>query len=310
MKLSIVTTLYQSSRYLEEFHRRMTATASAITDDYELIFVNDGSPDDCLEVAKKLLAGDHHIVILDLSRNFGHHRAMMTGLERAEGEYVFLIPVDLEEEPENLTAFWDYLSTHTEVDVVIGELRTKKLGNVMRRLASSWFYKVFNFLSNVKIEKMELLSRLMRRTYIDALISYQERELFIPGIWAHAGYNQHHLPAKKTFDGHSTYTLRRRLVLAVDAIASFSSKPLLMVFYTGLLFVIGAGLVILYLIFRKFVYGYGILGWASMVSSLFFIGGLIIFSLGVVGIYVAKIYTEVKQRPNSIIKTIYHQDSV
>jgi putative glycosyltransferase len=308
MKLSIVTTLYQSSRYMEEFHHRMTATARAITDDYELVFVNDGSPDDSLEVAKKLLAGDRHIVIVDLSRNFGHHRAMMTGLERAEGEYVFLIDVDLEEHPENLTAFWDYLSAHAEADVVIGELQTKKQGGLMRRLTSSWFWNLFNFLSYIKISNRELISRLMRRRYIDSLISYQERELFIPGVWAHAGYNQHYLPAEKTFDGHSTYTLRRRLVMAVDAIASFSSKPLLMVFYTGVLFVIGAALAILYLSFRKLVYGYGILGWASMVSFLFFIGGVIIFSLGIVGMYIAKIYTEVKQRPNSIIKTIYREE--
>jgi putative glycosyltransferase len=305
MKLSIVTTLYQSSRYLEEFHRRMTATARAITDDYELIFVNDGSPDDSLEVAKGLLANDDHIAVVDLSRNFGHHRAMMTGLERAKGEYVFLIDVDLEEHPENLTAFWDYLETHTDTDVVIGELQTKKQGGLMRRLASSWFYDVFNFLSYVKLSNKELVARLMRRSYVDSLISYQERELFIPGIWAHAGYKQHHLPAEKTFDGYSTYTLRRRLVMAVDAITSFSAKPLLMVFYTGTLFVIGAGLIILFLIINKLFYGYSIVGWASLVATLFFIGGVTIFSLGIVGIYTAKIYTEVKQRPNSIIKALY-----
>lgn len=304
MKLSIVTTLYQSSRYLEEFHRRMTATARAITDDFELIFVNDGSPDDSLEVAKGLLAGDSHIVIIDLSRNFGHHRAIMTGLERAKGEFVFLIDVDLEEEPEILTTFWDYLTSHTDTDVVIGQMQTKKQ-SLARRLASLWFYDVFNYLSSVKLTKKELIARLMTRRYVDSLISYRERELFIPGIWVHAGYKQHHLAAEKTFDGYSTYTLRRRLVMAVDAITSFSAKPLLMVFYTGTLFVVGAVLVILYLIFNKLFYGSAIEGWASLLASLFFIGGVIIFSLGIVGIYTAKIYTEVKQRPNSIIKTVY-----
>jgi putative glycosyltransferase len=308
MKLSIVATLYQSSRYVEEFHRRMTATARAITDDYELIFVNDGSPDDSLEVVKKLFVCDHHIVILDLSRNFGHHRAMMTGLEHAKGSFVFLIDVDLEEHPENLTVFWDYLSAHPEADVVIGEAQTKKQGGLTRRLASSWFWHLFNFLSYINVSKRELISRLMRRKYVDSLISYQERELFIPGIWAHAGYDQHYLPAEKTFDGNSTYTLRRRLAMAVDAVTSFSARPLLMVFYTGILFVIGACLVILYLTITKIFFGYSIVGWASLVAILFFIGGLIIFSLGVVGIYVAKIYTEVKHRPNSIIKATYSQE--
>lgn len=308
MKLSIVTTLYQSSRYIEEFHRRVTSAAREITDDYELIFVNDGSPDDSLEVAKKLLARDHHIVIVDLSRNFGHHRAMMTGLERARGEFVFLIDVDLEECPENLTPFWDYLVAHPEADVVIGESQKRKQGGFTRRLASSWFYDLFNFLSYIKISNRELVSRLMRRTYVESLISYQERELFIPGIWAHAGYNQHYLPAEKTFDGNSTYTLRRKLTMVVDAVTSFSAKPLLMVFYTGIVFVITATFVILYVIVQKLLFGYSVVGWASLVAILFFIGGVTIFSLGVVGIYIAKIYTEVKQRPTSIVKTIYCED--
>lgn len=305
MKLSIVTTMYQSSRYLDEFHRRISAAAGAITDEYELILVNDGSPDDSLQVARKLQEGDRHIVILDLSRNFGHHRAMMTGLERARGEFVFLIDADLEEHPENLTSFWDYLSTHDEVDVVIGQSQTKKQGGLPRRLASSWFWNLFNMLSYVNISEKELISRLMRRSYVDSLVAYQERELFIPGVWAHAGYNQQHLPAEKTFDGYTTYTLRRRLVLAVDAVTSFSAKPLLMVFYTGVLFVVAATLVILYLIVTKILFGYSIVGWASLVAILFFIGGFIIFSLGIVGIYIAKIYTEVKHRPNGIVKAVY-----
>lgn len=308
MKLSIVTTLYQSSRYMEEFHRRVTAVASAITDDYELVFVNDGSPDNSLEIAKKLRVNDRHIVIVDLSRNFGHHRAMMTGLERAQGDFVFLIDVDLEECPENLTAFWDYLGAHPEADVVIGQSQTKKQGGIARRLASSWFYDMFNFLSYVKISNRELVSRLMRRTYVDSLVSYRERELFIPGIWVHAGYEQHYLPAEKTFDGNSTYTLRRKLTMVVDAVTSFSAKPLYMVFYTGILFVISAALVIVYLIVNKLLFGYAIVGWASLVAILFFIGGVITGSLGIVGIYIAKIYTEVKQRPNSIVKTVYCEE--
>ena len=283
-------------------------SAGTITDDYELIFVNDGSPDDVLSVMKTLLAGDRHIRIIDLSRNFGHHRAMMTGLEHAKGEFVFLIDVDLEEHPENLSVFWEYLTAHTEVDVVIGEALSKKPGGFVRSLLSSLFYRVFNLLSHTKTSSKELVSRLMRRKYVDSLIAYQERELYMPGIWAHVGYNQHYLPAEKTFDGHSTYTLRRKLMLAVDAITSFSSKPLMMVFQTGIIFVIGAVLVVIYLVINKLLYGYSIAGWASLVAILFFIGGVVIFSLGIVGLYVAKIYAEVKQRPNSIVKAIYRQD--
>lgn len=308
MKISIVATLFLSSRYLQEFHRRITATVNGITDDYELILVNDGSPDNSLEVARELLLHDRHIVVLDLSRNFGHHRAIMAGLERSTGDYVFLIDVDLEEDPESLGAFWQYLSAHPEADVVIGESPTKQQGSLFRRFASSWFYDLFNFLSDIHLSKSELVSRLMRRRYVESLMLYREREIFIPGILADVGYNQHYLPAQKTFDGNSTYTLRRRIAMAVDAITSFSSKPLLMMFYMGSSFVMFATFVILYLLINKLLFGYAVLGWASLAATLFFIGGITIFSLGIVGMYVAKIYREVKQRPNVIVKAVYQED--
>ena len=233
---------------------------------------------------------------------------MMTGLEHAQGEYVFLIDVDLEEHPENLTAFWDYLNANAEADVVIGESLTKKQGGLMRRLASSWFYQAVQFPFLYQDIEPELVSRLMRRTYVDSVISYQERELFIPGVWAHAGYNQHYLPAEKTFDGYSTYTLRRRLLLAVDAIASFSSKPLLMVFYTGVLFVIGAvsrNLVPYLQEVRLWLWdlGVGIDGFVPVLHRRR-------------DHFLARCHRHVyredlhggKRRPNSIIKTIYREE--
>lgn len=297
--------MYRSATYVAEFHARSTASARACAgEDYEIVLVNDGSPDDSLTLAVVLANSDPHVVVLDLSRNFGHHRAMMTGLEEAHGDLVFLTDIDLEEAPENLQRFWEYLAAMPAADVVIGQSAIKK-GGLFKRCLSGAFYRLFNYLSPVRISNCELVSRLMRRRYVDALIAYRERELFIPGIWAHAGFTQHYLPAEKHFDGNSSYTLRRRVALALDAITSFSSKPLLLVFYTGCLFSMGSALFILYLITNHFLYGDTLTGWASLVAFQFFIGGIIIFSLGVVGIYIAKIYSEVKQRPTSIIKQRY-----
>ena len=304
MKLSIVTTLYCSAKYIAEFHQRITAEANKITDSYEIIFVNDGSPDDSLIVARKICKQDSHVKVIELSRNFGHHCAMMCGLEHAEGERVFLIDVDLEELPESLSQFWRVMDAENDIDVVVGELAEKTIP-FFKRTTSDLFYKLFNLLSIVKISSRDIVSRLMTRDYVNALIEYSEKELFFPAIWEDAGFKQVRVLATKSYDGNSSYTLKRKLTMAVEAITSFSSKPLVYIFYLGLAFSLGSLIFIASLLIRKFLIGQVILGWTSVMAALFLIGGIIIFCLGLNGIYLSKIYTQVKSRPNRIVKKIY-----
>ena len=153
MKLSIVTTLYNSSDYIEGFYDRITNTALKITGDYEIIFVNDGSKDDSLEKAVSLFQKDDRIKVIDLSRNFGHHRAIMTGLSHARGDYVFLIDSDLEEEPELLDIFWKELGNSTGVDVIYG-VQEKRKGGLFERISGWFFYRFFNMVSDFKISKI------------------------------------------------------------------------------------------------------------------------------------------------------------
>lgn len=306
MDLSIVTTLYQSSRYISEFHRRITGEARKLTTDYEIIFINDGSSDDSLSIAREICVADFKVSVVDLSRNFGHHRAMMTGLGLAKGDRVFLIDVDLEELPESLSEFWKAMQEDPEIDVVVGELAEKTIP-FFKKVSSNLFYKIFNTLSVTKISNREIVSRLMDRTYVDALIAYREKEIFFPAIWVDAGFRQKKITVTKTYDGFSTYTFKKRLTMAVEAVTSFSSTPLIYIFYLGLIFSAGAFLFIVALLFRKIFFGHVMLGWTSLMATLFLVGGIIIFSLGVVGIYVSKIYIEIKDRPNSIIRKIYKQ---
>ena len=133
MKLSIITTLYKSSPHIEEFYQRISKVASKITSDYELIFVDDGSPDDSLQKVLSLFEIDKKIQIIELSRNYGHHKAIMTGLKYTKGEYVFLIDVDLEEEPELLIEFWNELEINKDCDVIYGAQNKRKGG---------WFEKI------------------------------------------------------------------------------------------------------------------------------------------------------------------------
>jgi putative glycosyltransferase len=308
MDLSVVATLYCSSKYIAEFHRRISSEAQKLTQSYELIFVNDGSPDDSLSIARQICAKDPRVKVLDLSRNFGHHRAMMCGIRHAAGARVFLIDVDLEELPESLGRFWEAMEGDPEADVVVGELQEKTV-SFFKQATSGLFYKVFNVLSSVRISEKEIVSRLMNRTYVNALSEYDEREIFFPAIWVDAGFKQKKIPATKTYDGNTSYTFRKRLTMAVEAITSFSNKPLMYIFYLGLSFSIGSLLFIIYLLMRKLLVGQVLLGWTSLMAVLFLIGGIIIFSLGVVGIYISKIYIEVKARPHSIVRKIYQGDT-
>jgi putative glycosyltransferase len=176
MRLSLVATLYKSAPHLLEFYERMTKCAQQITHDYEMILVNDGSPDSSLDIALKLFEQDSRVKVVDLSRNFGHHKAMMTGLEHVQGEYVFLIDSDLEEPPETLKLFWDELQKDRDLDVVFG-VQKKRKGGWFERFSGVLYYKIMNWLGEIKIPKNLLTVRLMSHHYTQSLIRYQEREM-------------------------------------------------------------------------------------------------------------------------------------
>ena len=302
MKLSIVSTMYRSAGHLVEFHRRMTAAATAITDDYEFILVNDGSPDDSQTVAESLAAADPHLAVIELSRNFGHHKAILAGLEHASGERVFLLDCDLEEDPAWLPRFWQELDAGD--DVVFGVQEARK-GGAFERVSGGSFWKIFNLVSDHKVEPNLLTVRLMTRDYVQALVAHGDHEVFLGGLFALTGFRQRAIPCAKRSRGETTYSMRRKLSLLVNAITSFSSTPLVLIFYLGIATSTLAGLVGLYLLGRKFIFGDILEGWVSVIVSIWFLGGLILFAVGVTGIYLSKIFNEVKRRPRTVVRS-YH----
>ena len=306
-ELSIVCTLYQSERYIDEFHARSSKVAQALGLSYEIVFVDDGSPDASLARAVALAADDPHVTVVELSRNHGHHRAMLTGLEAARGQYVFLTDVDLEEAPENLQLFWETMHGADELDAVYGEQPSKATSGLRKWLSES-FYVIFNALSAVKIRNRELVSRLMTREFVNALLSYKERELFLPALWTDVGFKQRAVEVDKQFNGHSTYTIGRKIRLAVDAITSFSSRPLLFIFFLGLVMSVCSALFIVWLVLLRLFFEVPLLGWTSTLASIYLIGGLVLFSLGIIGIYMSKIFAEVKARPYPIVRRTIRND--
>jgi putative glycosyltransferase len=301
--LSIVTTLYQSAPYLKEFLTRVNLAAQKITQDFEIVLVNDGSPDESLQLATSLFQEYPNMVIVDLSRNFGHHKAMMTGLEYAKGERVFLIDCDLEEEPEWLVRFYDEM-TECNVDVVYGQQQLRR-GCFMERAPGHLFYWVLRKMSDSDIPSNMVTARLMSRRYVNSLIQFREQTAFIYGLWHITGYSQFAVQVTKKLKGLSTYTLGKKFSVAVNAITSFSEKPLVYIFYLGAAILSLSAIYIAYLIIRHTFYEISIDGWTSIIVSIWFMGGLIIFVLGVIGIYLSRIFIETKQRPYTIVRAVH-----
>lgn len=307
-EISIVTTVYNLARLAPEFHRRAKAAAQAVAASYEIIFVNDGSPDDAEQVIAGICAEDPNVVLVNLSRNFGQHHAVMAGLAQSRGRRVFLLDGDLEEQPEWLL---DFHRTQTEGgwDVVYGVQRRRK-GGGFEVVSGALFWKAINLLSDTKIPENIAMARLMSRPYVDALLQMGERNLFLGGMFSWLGFKQTALEIDKGHrDGGSSYSLGRKLSLAANAIASFSSKPLKIIFYLGGSIASFGFLYGMYVVARKLLLqGSVVSGWSSLMASIWFIGGLNIMFIGAVGLYVSKIYNEVKSRPVYVVRSVVRKE--
>ena len=305
MRLSLVTSLYNSSSHLAEFYQRSKDVCMQIApESHEIILVNDGSPDSSLAIALALRKKDKCVKVIDLSRNHGHHKALMIGLRAAEADLIYVLDCDLEESPEWCGLFKNELEKY-KVDLVFG-FQGKRRGQGIERLAGRLFYSVFNLLAGVRIHPNQTVARLMTDEYRRALIAYGERDVFFAGLCELAGFRQLPFQVVKGSGSQTTYNLSRKVGMFVASITSFSSKPLIIIFYAGLLVSIIslASCIVLVLIWLLKISP--VSGWISLMSSLWLIGGLLMLFLGVIGIYLAKIFDEVKRRPYA---TIRHESS-
>ncbi len=303
--LSVVTTLYRSEAYVESFWARTVAAATALTPSFEVIFVDDGSPDGSAAAVRKIVERDPRAVLVELSRNFGHHKAIMAGLSESRGEYVFLLDSDLEEEPEWLLPFYAQLHA-AGADVVYG-IQAAQPQSFLRGLAGAAYYKFFNSMANVQVPEGACTVRLMRRACVDALLSVNDRSLWLGAAFTWIGFRQVGRPVeRRVLRPQSTYNLRRSLHVFADAVTWMSRLPLVIVFFSGALISGGAFLVGLYFLLRKLLSSEPILGgFPSLMISIWFLSGLIILFLGVIGIYLSSVFAEVKQRPLYVVNTVH-----
>ena len=309
MKLSVVATLYQSAAHIQEFHERISRSARSIAkNDYEIVLVNDGSTDDSLNIAINLANHDPHLTVVDLSRNFGHHKAMMTGLSYVDGDIIFLIDSDLEEDPELLNQFFEFKLVN-DCDVVYG-FQNQRRGKIFEKWSGIFFYFIFNKLTNLRLTRNIAVARLMSRRYVKALLRHEESELFIAGLWEITGYVQLPLNITKHSSSPTTYSFTKKLSQAINAITSFSSKPLIYIFLVGNFIFLTSIFYAIFLIYKWFFLARPVNGYTSIMVSVWMLGGLTLVSLGVVGIYLAKVYSEAKRRPYTIVRDVYKKNSM
>ena len=304
--LSIVTTLYRSERFLDTFVNQCELAMSEIKcDNYEIVFVNDGSPDNSLDKVLQLKKLNSHIVAVDLSRNFGHHYAIMAGLNCASGDLIFLIDCDLEVPPTQIPVFYNKYKENN-FDVVYGVQETRK-GSFIERTVGGIFYSFFNSLTDTQIPENLLTERLMSRRYVNELIKLGDKNIFMAGMMQWIGFKQVPVKIKKgQREGKSTYTLGKRFALSLQAVISFSSYPLVVLFKFGFLISVVSVITGLYFLIYKLIKPEIVLsGFTFLIVALLFSVGVIISSLGILGIYIDKLFNQTKNRPTYIVKDIY-----
>jgi polyisoprenyl-phosphate glycosyltransferase len=298
--LSIVIPVLNEEKILPELWERLSLVLSTLNDPAEVIFVDDGSSDQGFSFLLDLSKKDPRVKLIRLSRNFGHQPALSAGIDHASGDAVVLMDGDLQDRPEAIPDFVKEWRAGSEV--VYAVRASRKEGAVMR-LAFKLFYRFIAKMSGIDLPPDAGIFGLLDRKVINVLKSMPERNRYFPGLRAYAGFGQKGIPVERDarHTGSSRVRLGGLIKLAADGIFAFSYIPIRMATGLGLLVAAGAFLFLLVIAFKKFVSHVAILGWASTLGAVLFIGGLQLVMLGIVGEYVGRIYEETKNRPYYIV---------
>jgi len=306
--ISVVSPIYGCAECLEELCQRLCSTLSTITENYEIVLVNDASPDDSWVRIERLARENDRVKGVSLSRNFGQHYAIAAGLEYACGEWVVVMDGDLQDQPEEI--FKLYSKAQEGYQQVVG-VRENRKDSYFVSLTSKLFYVVFNYLSDNNLDNRVANYGIYSRAVVDSIRRYKEKDRSFGLLVAMVGFSRAEISIEHAArsSGESGYDFSKRLSLALDHILSHSNKPLLIAVRIGFVCSLLATLYILWLIMGYFVWGNTVTGWTSVMVSQLFLSGLIISVVGMVGIYIGKIYNEVKERPLYIVdKMTFHED--
>ena len=300
MELSIVSPIYRGEKMLDELVRRIIDSVKNITDDYEIVLVNDCSPDNSWEKIVQLCNENKKVKGVNLSRNFGQHYAITAGLSKTSGNWVVVMDCDLQDRPEEIPNL--YAKTKEGFDSVFAQ-RVERQDTFMKRLSSAAFYFVFSFLTDSKQDKSVANFGIYNRKVVNAILSMGDSIRYFPIMAQWVGFRKGYLPVQHAERqvGSSSYSFFKLMRLASDNMIGFSDKPLRLMLTFGFYVVIGSLLVALYY-FVKWCLGLIVVdGFTTMVISLWLIAGILTMMLGITGLYIGKIFDRVKGRPVFII---------
>ena len=274
---------------------------SGLSYPYTITFVDDGSTDGTLNEIKKIAAENSHVFFISLARNFGHQNALKAGLDMADGDGVIMMDGDMQHPPDlipEMIAQWE-----AGYDIIYTIRKDHKEMPLMKRKTSNMFYNLINNLSDIELEPGTADFRLMDKKVVEIFRAFTETDLFMRGIVKWMGFNQigiEYDPAQRT-RGKSKYTLKKMIRFALQGITSFSTRPLYIAAYLGFIFSLLSLLYVPYIIWSIY-FGHAISGWASVIATIAFFGGLQLMILGIIGMYLGKLFVQSKQRPHYIVK--------
>lgn len=302
--LSVIVACYNEEEALPLFYKEIKNTAKLMSNlDFEFLFINDGSNDKTLEVIKELAKEDKRVKFISLSRNFGKEAAMFAGLKNSKGDYVTLMDADLQDPPSLLAKMYSYI-VDENYDNVCTRRVTRKGEPIIRSFFARNFYKIINKMSDTQMVDGARDYRLMTRQMVNAILEMNEYNRYSKGIFSFVGFETKWIEYENVerVAGSTKWSFWNLFKYAVDGILSFSTAPLYLASFLGLIIGIISFVCMIFIICRALIFGDPVSGWPSTMCTILFIGSLQLFTIGILGQYLAKNYEETKNRPIYIVK--------
>lgn len=310
IEISIITPVYGCCKSLNSLYERLNQTLSIITNNFEIIMINDSSPDNAWEAIKELSKKDVRVKGINLSRNFGQHKAITAGLDYAKGNWIVVMDCDLQDQPEEIIKL--YNKALEGYDIVFGR-RAERKDSFLKKLSSKLFYKVYDYFTESKIDNTIANFSIISKKVLNILKQMREQNRTYPLFvnWVGFKRTEINIDHSSRDEGKSSYTLSKLINLAIDSIVSQSNKPLKLSIKFGFVVSFLSLIYGVLLIVRYLISGVPVEGWTSVMVSIYFIGGLLFANMGILGLYIGKIFDETKNRPIYIVQeTTFEREGV